>query len=100
MKYPINNICVSLLIKDLLPKNFCCKKTGKACPGQCNNKSTASNDIAPRKLLDPLYIQLKDSAWYRPTSLVELYKLMNSFPGQTVRLVHASTSTGIVYGSL
>ncbi len=73
---------------------MCKKQPGKVCKGQC--ESTHGNDryVTPRQKLEPLYIQLKDSAWYRPTSLADLYNLMTSFPGKIVTLICGHTSTG------
>jgi mRNA-degrading endonuclease HigB of HigAB toxin-antitoxin module len=75
---------VNNLFQDLNTK--LCKKTGKACSGNCSKP----------KLERPVHMVLRDAQWFKPTTLKQLYDLLDQFKDKSVRLVFGSTGSGMM----
>ncbi|KAL4224843.1 hypothetical protein ACF0H5_015539 [Mactra antiquata] len=76
--------CSTTDIEDLNIK--LCNTTGKPCTGKCNK-----NDL-PRR---PVHMVLDEAQWFKPTSLQQLYDLLNQYKGKSVRLVFGNTGSGV-----
>ncbi|XP_064601061.1 xanthine dehydrogenase-like [Liolophura sinensis] len=59
-----------------------CKRTGEPCRGQCGGTG-------------PLQIVFASSVWYKPTSLADLYSLLNQHTRDRVRMIFGNTASGV-----
>ncbi|XP_053383995.1 uncharacterized protein LOC123535767 isoform X2 [Mercenaria mercenaria] len=83
MKSFADDDCSITDIEDLSTKF--CKKTGEPCKGNCRKS----------KLERPVHMVLKDAQWFKPTTLKQLYDLLEQFKDKSMRLVFGSTGSGV-----
>ncbi|WAR26952.1 XDH1-like protein [Mya arenaria] len=81
MKSFADDKCLPADIEDLSTK--LCKKTGQPCSGACHPSPPSS----------PLHLVLADAQWFRPTSLAQLFELLNQYQDSKYRLVFGSTGS-------
>ncbi|KAH9518796.1 hypothetical protein Btru_006298 [Bulinus truncatus] len=74
-----------------------CKKTGKACSGNCKDKK--HTDCNDGKTVRPIHIMADRSQWFRPLTLTDLCALLKQFSSSNYRLVFGNTGFG-VYGEV
>ncbi|XP_052261039.1 uncharacterized protein LOC127865162 isoform X4 [Dreissena polymorpha] len=86
MKSFADSKCSPTDIEDLETKT--CRKTGKPCPGKCSNPATPK----PER---PLHLVLDSAQWFKPTTLTQLYDLLNQYKEKDMRLVLGCTGFGV-----
>lgn len=72
-----------LFVKDMRGK--LCKKTGRACSGNCSS--------GPVDRMT--YLVFADTQWFKPTTEEEVTKLLEQYKGKKIRFLLGNTAHGI-----